>query len=105
MTQSDESPRPSGVEEPVSADAGTPSESGSEATEAAIASPDPCRLSLDEVVERDEQFSGPRKSQGPLIEEEEGTDSTARTEESVSDASEETPVPEAPSGADEDDSS
>jgi hypothetical protein len=63
-----------------------------------MASSEAFRLSEEELDERDQGFTGPRKSQGPPLEEGEGNNA-ARAEADAADGVEETPPPEvAPEG-------
>jgi hypothetical protein len=84
-----------GQEDAQHSDAGAPRESGPDATLEALESEESFRLSVEELNERDEQFTQPRKEQGPPLAEEEG-DTGALTEESAEGVAE-TPVPEPPS--------
>jgi hypothetical protein len=89
---------PDGQEPAEETSAGDPRESGPEATREAIASDEPYRLSEEELNERDQWFTGPRKAQGPPLEGEEGTDA-ALAEADAAEEVEETPPPEvAPMG-------
>jgi hypothetical protein len=85
---------PDGREEAQEASAGEPRESGPQATREAMASSEPFRLTEEELNERDELFTRPRKEQGPPLA---GSDADAISpaEESV-ESVEETPVPEPP---------
>jgi hypothetical protein len=87
-----EEPRePDGVETVEQATAGEAEESGPEATLEALRSPEKYRLSEEELDERDDRFTGPRKEQGPLREEPEERESLADEE---GEETEETPPPE-----------
>jgi hypothetical protein len=88
---------PDGQEPAAEASAGDPRESGPEATREAMASAEPYRLSEEELNERDQQFTGPRKAQGPPLEGEEADEALAEAE--VTEEVDETPPPEvAPPG-------
>lgn len=63
-----EAREPDGVEEAVESSAGEARSSGPEATRESMRSPAPFRLGEDELDERDERFSQPRKAQGPPLE-------------------------------------
>jgi hypothetical protein len=88
---------PDGEETAAEASAGDPRESGPEATREAMASADPYRLSEDELNEREQQFTGPRKAQGPPLEGEDADEPLAEAD--VTEEVDETPPPEvAPTG-------
>lgn len=71
---------PDGQEAAAEAAAGDPRESGPEATREAMASPEPYRLSEEELNEREQGFTGPRKAQGPPLEGEEAEEALAEAE-------------------------
>ena len=95
MTESaNEGAPPLAEEDAREADAGSPRESGPDATRDAMASPDPFRLTEEQLDERDERFTGPRKEQGPPLA---GPDAGALAPaDEAADDVEETPVPEPP---------
>ena len=84
---------PDGQEPAAESSAGDPRASGPEATREAMASAEAYRLSEQELDERDAGFTGPRKAQGPSLEEGEGP---ARAEAEAAEEVEETPPPEVP---------
>jgi len=88
---------PDGQEPAAEASAGDPRASGPEATREAMASGEAFRLSEDELDERDQGFTGPRKAQGPPLEEREGNNA-ARAEAGAADEVDETPPPEVTPG-------
>jgi hypothetical protein len=97
MTQQSESyPEPQSAGEVMDADAGSPSESGVEATMEAMMSPEKYRLSMEQVQERDDQFSSERKSQGPFVDDSEAASTPAQ--ETQADETDETPIPEVAEG-------
>ena len=97
MTQQSGSyPEPQSAGEVTDADAGSPSESGVEATIASMMSPEKYRLSMEQVQERDDQFSTERKSQGPFDDDSEAA--SAPAQETQAEETDETPVPEVAEG-------
>jgi hypothetical protein len=80
MTQGPEGREPDEVDEVHDATAGEPAVSGTDATRDSMQSPEKFRLSEDELNERDERFSGPRKEQGPPLTEPDDTDAGAMDE-------------------------
>jgi hypothetical protein len=83
---------PDGQEVGAEAAAGDPRESGPEATREAIASDEPYRLTEEELNERDDRFTGPRKAQGPPLEGEEADGPLAEAD--AAETVDETPPPE-----------
>jgi hypothetical protein len=83
---------PDGQEAAAEAAAGDPRETGPEATREAMASAEPYRLSEEDLNDRDQQFTGPRKAQGPPLEGEEADGALAEAD--VAEEVDETPPPE-----------
>jgi len=83
---------PDGQEPAQEASAGDARQSGPAATREAIASPEPYRLSEEELDERDRRFTGPRKPQGPPLEDGQGRGAAAAETPAAEVA--ETPPPE-----------